>query len=90
MPPRLVISNTSPLINLAGVGQLDLLRQLYTEVWIPIALHRGQAAAAANAAAPATASSAASTWTRDAAAASMKTFVGATYGNELVITYSYH
>ena len=35
MPPRPVISNTSPLINLAGVGYLDLLRQLYTELWIP-------------------------------------------------------
>jgi len=35
LPPRPVISNTSPLINLAGVGQLELLRQLYTEVWIP-------------------------------------------------------
>ena len=35
MPSQPVVSNTSPLINLVGVGQLDLLRQLYTEVWVP-------------------------------------------------------
>lgn len=32
---RPVVSNTSPLINLAGVGHLDLLQQLYTKIWIP-------------------------------------------------------
>ncbi len=30
-----VISNTTPLINLAGVGLLDLLPQLYGDIWIP-------------------------------------------------------
>ena len=29
---RKVIVNTTPLIALADIGQLDLLRQLYTEV----------------------------------------------------------
>jgi predicted nucleic acid-binding protein len=32
---RPVVSNTSPLISLAGVGQLDLLRQLYPVLWVP-------------------------------------------------------
>ncbi len=30
-----VVSNTTPLINLAGVGLLHLLNQLYGDVWIP-------------------------------------------------------
>lgn len=33
-----VVSNTSPLINLARVGQLDLLHQLYGELMIPEAV----------------------------------------------------
>jgi predicted nucleic acid-binding protein len=35
-----VVSNTSPLINLAAVGQLDLLRQLYGKIVIPQAVFR--------------------------------------------------
>lgn len=35
MPQQPVVSNTSPLINLAGVGLLNLLTDLYTEIWIP-------------------------------------------------------
>jgi len=35
-----VVSNASPLINLARIDQLDLLRQLYGEVWIPEAVYR--------------------------------------------------
>jgi len=35
-----VVSNASPLINLARIGQLDLLRQVYGEVWIPEAVRR--------------------------------------------------
>ncbi len=31
----IVVSNTSPIINLAAVGQLDLLRKLYGNVLIP-------------------------------------------------------
>ena len=31
----IMVSNTSPIINLAVVGQLDLLRQLYGKVIIP-------------------------------------------------------
>ena len=31
----IVVSNTSPIVNLAVVGQLDLLRQLYDKVIIP-------------------------------------------------------
>ena len=33
-----VVSNTSPLINLAWIGQLDLLRELYGELLIPEAV----------------------------------------------------
>jgi predicted nucleic acid-binding protein len=35
-----VISNTSPITNLAGIGQLDLLRQLYGTVTIPQAVYQ--------------------------------------------------
>lgn len=30
-----IVCNTSPLINLAGVGMLDVLPRLYNEIWIP-------------------------------------------------------
>lgn len=33
-----VVSNASPLINLARIGQLDLLRQVYVEITIPSAV----------------------------------------------------
>ncbi len=33
-----VVSNASPLISLARIGKLDLLRQLYNEVFIPEAV----------------------------------------------------
>jgi hypothetical protein len=33
-----VVSNASPLINLARVGKLDLLRDLYGEIIIPDAV----------------------------------------------------
>lgn len=36
----IVISDASPVINLANVGHLDLLRQLYTRVIIPEAVYR--------------------------------------------------
>lgn len=35
---RKVIVNTTPLIALADIGQLDLLRKLYTEIMIPDAV----------------------------------------------------
>ena len=35
-----VISNTSPITNLAGIGQLDFLRQLYGTVTIPQAVYK--------------------------------------------------
>ena len=35
-----VVSNASPLINLARIGKLDLLRQLYGELFIPEAVWR--------------------------------------------------
>lgn len=31
-----VVSNTSPLLNLAIIGQLPLLREQFGEVWIPV------------------------------------------------------
>ncbi len=34
----IVVSNTSPVVNLATIGQLDLLRQLYGKVVIPKAV----------------------------------------------------
>ncbi|CDH43677.1 hypothetical protein [Candidatus Contendibacter odensensis] len=34
----IVVSNTSPIINLACVGQLDLLRQIYGSITIPEAV----------------------------------------------------
>lgn len=33
--PYPVVSNTTPLISLAGVGLLDLLHVIYNEIWIP-------------------------------------------------------
>jgi hypothetical protein len=36
----IVVSNTSPLINLAAIGQLDLLHQLYGRIVIPHAVYR--------------------------------------------------
>ena len=35
MPTQIVISNNSPLVGLLGLDLLFLLRDLYTEVWIP-------------------------------------------------------
>ena len=35
MPIQPVISNNSPLVGLFGINRLSLLRDLYTEVWIP-------------------------------------------------------
>lgn len=34
-----VVSNTTPLITLAGIGLLELLPQLYQTVWIPEAVY---------------------------------------------------
>jgi len=36
----IVVSDASPLIGLAAVGHLDLLRRLYGEVMIPAAVHQ--------------------------------------------------
>lgn len=36
----MVVSDASPLINLAAIGHLDLLRALYVTVCIPNAVHR--------------------------------------------------
>ncbi len=35
----IVISDTSPITNLAAIEQLDLLRQLYTTILIPVAVY---------------------------------------------------
>ena len=37
-PNWIVISNTTPIVSLALIGKLDLLRLLYGEVWIPPAV----------------------------------------------------
>jgi uncharacterized protein len=35
----IVVSNTSPITNLAAIGQVDMLRQLYAKVLIPQAVY---------------------------------------------------
>jgi len=35
----IIVSDTSPITNLAAIGQLDLLRQLYSRVIIPQAVY---------------------------------------------------
>lgn len=35
----IIVSDTSPITNLAAIGQLDLLRQLYTTIIIPLAVY---------------------------------------------------
>jgi predicted nucleic acid-binding protein len=35
-----IVSNTSPITNLAAIEQLDLLQQLYTQIIIPQAVYR--------------------------------------------------
>ncbi|QFS51768.1 DUF3368 domain-containing protein [Nostoc sphaeroides] len=34
-----VVCNTSPITNLAAIAQLDLLRQVYSEIVIPVAVY---------------------------------------------------
>jgi uncharacterized protein len=41
----IVVSDTSPITNLAAIGQLDLLRQIYGTIVIPLAVYREMAAA---------------------------------------------
>ncbi|MBU1664625.1 MAG: DUF3368 domain-containing protein [Gammaproteobacteria bacterium] len=36
----IVVADTSPIINLAAIGQLDLLHRLYGTLWIPDAVYR--------------------------------------------------
>jgi uncharacterized protein len=35
----IVVSDTSPITNLAAIGQLDLLQQLYATIIIPLAVY---------------------------------------------------
>jgi uncharacterized protein len=35
----IIVSDTSPITNLAAISQLDLLRQLYTSIVIPVAVY---------------------------------------------------
>ncbi len=44
----IVVSDTSPITNLAAVGQLDLLRQIYGQVIIPEAVFNELTAAGGN------------------------------------------
>lgn len=39
----IVVSDTSPITNLAAIGQLDLLRQLYSTIIIPVAVYNEMA-----------------------------------------------
>lgn len=41
----IVISDTSPITNLAAINQLDLLRQLYKTIIIPVAVYTEMVAA---------------------------------------------
>lgn len=43
-----VVSNTTPLISLAGVGLLDTLQALYREIWIPDEVYAEYQAGLAN------------------------------------------
>lgn len=42
----IIVSNTSPIISLSAIGQLDLLRQLYNKIIIPPAVYNEVANAA--------------------------------------------
>lgn len=35
----IVVSDTSPITNLAAIGQLDLLHQLYSTIVIPVGVY---------------------------------------------------
>lgn len=39
----IVVSDTSPITNLASIGQLDLLQKLYTHIFIPTAFYNEMA-----------------------------------------------
>lgn len=39
----IVVSDTSPITNLASIGQLDLLQRLYTHIFIPTAVYNEMA-----------------------------------------------
>jgi uncharacterized protein len=41
----IVVSDTSPITNLAAIGQLDLLKQLYERITIPLAVYNEMVAA---------------------------------------------
>ena len=38
--PRIIVSNTTPIITLVGVGKFELLQQLYGEVIVPENVYR--------------------------------------------------
>lgn len=42
----IIVSDTSPITNLAAIGQLDLLRQLYSNVTIPQSVYHERATGA--------------------------------------------
>jgi predicted nucleic acid-binding protein len=37
--PRIVVVNSTPIIALAEIGQLDIFKQVYGEIVIPVAVH---------------------------------------------------
>ncbi len=65
MPPGPVVSNASPLVGLSVVGHLELLREFYSEVWIPPAVWQEVVESGADkAGSPEVAAAAAAGWLR--------------------------
>ena len=38
MASRLIVSNSTPLINFATIGEFDILRKLFTQIYVPQAV----------------------------------------------------
>lgn len=40
MASRLIVSNSTPLINFATIGEFDILRKLFAQIYVPQAVWR--------------------------------------------------